>query len=57
MNKFYFSKRVRNGRTYVSVKNDDATYEQLVQALMGKYPDARVTSGCAYYAVTGVLSK
>lgn len=56
MNKFYFSKRIRNGRTYVSVKNDEATYEQLVKELIGKYPNVSITSGCSYFAVTGVLA-
>ena len=53
--KFYFSKRVRNGRTYVSVKCDEATYEELVSALFEKYQSVSITSGCAYYAVTGIL--
>lgn len=50
-----FSKRVRNGKTYVTVAGD-YDYTTLVSALLAKYPNARVTSGGAYTSVTGVLA-
>lgn len=49
-----FSKRIRNGKTYVTVAGD-FDYNTLVSALLSKYPNARVTSGGAYTSVTGVL--
>ena len=49
-----FSKRVRNGKTYVTVKGD-FDYKTLVTALWAKYPNVRITSGSAYVSVTGVL--
>lgn len=50
-----FSKRVRNGKTYVTVKGD-FDYNTLVSALTAKFPNVRVTSGGAYTSVTGVLA-
>jgi hypothetical protein len=55
MNELKFSKRTRNGKTYVSVQGD-FDYNTLVQALLKKYPSARITSGGAYTGVTGVLA-
>ena len=49
-----FSKRVRNGKTYVTVAGD-FDYNTLTAALKAKYPNVRVTSGGAYTSVTGVL--
>ena len=49
-----FSKRVRNGKTYVTVRGDH-DYNTLSQALAAKFPGVRITSGGAYTSVTGVL--
>ena len=54
MNELKFSKRNRNGKIYVSVRGD-FDYNTLVSALVRKYPNVRITSGGAYYSVTGVL--
>jgi hypothetical protein len=49
-----FSKRTRNGKTYVTV-HGDFDYNTLSQALRNKYSNVRITSGGAYTSVTGVL--
>lgn len=49
-----FTKQLRKGKVYVTVKGD-MSYNELVSALVSKYPSVRITSGGAYTSVTGVL--
>lgn len=51
---FKYSKRRRNGRTYITIKKDSSGFEALSKELKKQYPEIRITSG-GTSSVTGVI--